>query len=134
MNLLYWKDSYSIGIAPVDQEHKELIGLINQLYDELVQSKERHSAMRFFGDLLKAISTHFALEEHIMRDRGYGGLAAHKNDHEQLLDELRDMMDAYEQADTVDVLELAPRLDQWFSRHFRTHDAELHFMLGEQTH
>lgn len=134
MNLLSWKDEFSVGIAAVDDEHKELIDLINHLYDELSQSSARHSAVRFFGDLLRAISSHFALEERIMRDHGYGRLAAHKNDHERLLSELRDMMDAYEVADTVDVLELGPRLDQWFSRHFRTHDAHLHHALGEQAH
>ncbi len=131
MNLLSWKDEYSVGIDAVDHEHKELIELINRLYAELVRSQSRHSASRFFGDLLKGISAHFALEERIMRDRGYRQLGAHKRDHERLLDELRDMMDAYEQAETVDVLELAPQLDQWFSRHFRTHDAELHHALGD---
>ena len=37
MALLQWKDRYSVGIAAVDHEHKELIGLINRLYDEWVQ-------------------------------------------------------------------------------------------------
>ena len=29
MPLLEWKDSYSVGIAAVDHEHRELIDLIN---------------------------------------------------------------------------------------------------------
>jgi hemerythrin len=129
MTLLQWKDEYSVGIAAVDHEHRELIDLVNGLYEELCRSSTGHSASRFFGDLLKGISAHFALEERIMRARGYRQLASHKHDHERLLDELRDMMEAYEQADSIDVLELAPRLDQWFSRHFRTHDAQLHHAL-----
>jgi hemerythrin len=134
MTLLNWKDEYSVGIAAVDHEHKELIELINRLYDELNKPGAKSSASKFFGDLLRGISAHFALEERIMRDLGYERMTSHKHDHERLLEELRDMMDAYEQSDTVDVLELAPRLDQWFSRHFRTHDAEFHHALGEQAH
>jgi len=134
MNLLNWKDDYGVGIAAVDHEHKELIELINHLYDELGKPGTKSSASQFFGDLLKGISAHFALEERIMRDLNYDRMAGHKNDHERLLDELRDMMDAYEQSDTVDVLELGQNLDQWFSRLFRTHDAEFHLALVEQAH
>jgi len=95
MPLLQWKDEYSVGIAAVDYEHKELIGLINRLYEEL-SSKSKGadaSAESFFGDLLRSISAHFALEEQFMRAHSYDQLVQHKADHERLLDELREMMD-----------------------------------------
>jgi hemerythrin len=44
----------------------------------------------FFGDLCKGTSAHLALEDRFMRERGYDPLAAHKSDHERLLDEIRD--------------------------------------------
>jgi hemerythrin len=65
-----------------------------------------------------------------MRDRRYERLGAHKQDHERLLDDLRDIMDAFERAEEIDSVELATRLDSWFSRHFRTHDAEFHQAFG----
>ena len=95
MTLLQWKDRYSVGIAAVDHEHKELIDLINRLYDEWVKGGPRGSVEGFFGDLYKGISAHFALEERFMRERGYDQLTAHKNDHERLLDEIRDIMDDF---------------------------------------
>jgi hemerythrin len=133
MKLLRWKEEYSLGIEAVDHEHRELIELINRLYESLTRADPKQTAAAFFGDLLKEISTHFALEEKIMRDEGYGLLGAHKEDHERLLDELREIMDAFEQSSEIDGLDLGQRLDSWFLLHFRTHDAKLHHALGDHS-
>ncbi len=130
MQLLHWKDEYSVGIEAVDYEHKQLIDLINRLHEELDAGDRKRTVPAFFGDLLKGISAHFALEERFMRERGYARLKPHKEDHERLLDELRDIMEAFEHAEEIDAVELTGRLDAWFTRHFRTHDAELHRTLG----
>ena len=134
MTLLHWKDEYSVGIEAVDHEHKELIELINRLHQELEAADAKRTVPVFFGDLLAGISAHFALEEKFMRDREYARLAPHKEDHERLLDELREIMDAFEQAEEIDAVELSRRLDPWFTRHFRTHDAELHRAIGVHPH
>jgi hemerythrin len=121
MALLQWQDRYSVGNAAVDHEHKELIDLINHLAETTI------GRAGFFGDLHRAISAHFALEERFMREHSYDQLAAHKADHERLLDDLRDMMDEFDDGRVDD---LSQRLDSWFSRHFETHDARLHHTLG----
>ena len=134
MALLQWKDEYSVGIAAVDHEHKELIDLINRLHDELSARDRKLSAAAFFGDLFKAISAHFALEERFMRERKYDQLAQHKADHERLLDEIRDIMDDFEDDQETSSAELAVRIEAWFARHFEIHDARLHTALGPHPH
>jgi hemerythrin len=134
MALLHWKDHYSVGIEAVDHEHKELIDLINRLHDELTGGGAAFSVEAFFGDLLMAISAHFALEERFMREHHYDQLAQHKADHERLLDEIRDMMDEFIGDEEGGRDDLSTRLDAWFSRHFETHDARLHKSLGTHPH
>lgn len=130
MSLLQWKDHYSVGIAAVDHEHRELIDLINHLHDEVTAKGASVAASAFFGDLIRAISAHFALEERFMRERGYDQLAQHKSDHERLLDEILVIMDEFGGDEAANRAKLAARLDAWFSRHFETHDARLHKALG----
>lgn len=130
MTLLRWKDEYSVGIESVDYEHQQLIGLINRLHDQLDAADAHMTVPAFFGDLLRGISAHFALEERLMRESDYGGFSPHKEDHEQLLNALRELMDAFEYSEEVDVVELSGRLDTSFSRHFKTRDAELHHAIG----
>jgi hemerythrin len=133
MTLLRWKDDYSVGIEAVDHEHRELIDLINRLHDELDSPGAKLTVPAFFGDLLRGISAHFALEEKIMRDEAYDKLGPHKADHERLLEDLCEIMHAFEHSEEIDRIELSQRLDAWFSHHFRTHDAKLHRELGAQT-
>ena len=125
MALLTWNDRYSVGDPAVDHEHRELIDLINQVHAEL-QAAGPGAAEARFGDLYRGISAHFALEEKQMRAARYPEYAAHKADHESLLDEIRDMMEEGAASDE----ELSRRLDAWFSRHFATFDARLHKKIG----
>jgi hemerythrin len=134
MRLLDWKDEYSVGIEAVDYEHKDLVELINRLYAQLESENAKLTVPAFFGNLLEAIGVHFALEEKLMREHSYAHLDRHTADHKRLLDELRDIMDAFDHAVEIDIVELSERLTVWFSRHFRTHDAELHHALGTYPH
>jgi hemerythrin len=130
MALLQWKDQYSVGIEAVDHEHRELIDLINRLHEELAVKATTAAVDAFLGDVYKAISAHFALEERFMREHGYDQLSQHKGDHERLLDEIRVIMDDFLDREDLAREELSARLDAWFSRHFETHDARLHHALG----
>lgn len=131
MGLLHWEKRYSVGIEAVDHEHRELVELINRLHEQAKAQGSKMAVLGFFGDLYKAISAHFALEERFMREKSYDQLRAHKGDHERLLDEIRDIMEDYEVNDLFEERLLAQRLDAWFSRHFETHDARLHRALGQ---
>ncbi|MCC2112252.1 MAG: bacteriohemerythrin [Hyphomicrobiales bacterium] len=133
--LIKWDDRYSTGIVDVDYEHRELIDLINTLFERVGEGEAAEKVTAFFGDLLNAVTGHFALEERLMRDRAYDGYSSHKADHEALLDSIRDIMDGYEAgaaAFTPD--KLGAVLDVWFSVHFSTHDARLHKVFGSMGH
>ena len=124
--LLAWKSEYDLGIPDVDHEHRELFDLINELHANLFESESSTTVSDFLGELFSRISSHFALEERLMRDGRYADFPAHKSDHERLLDEIRDLMDDYEDGGYVDLERFAGDLEQWFSVHFSTHDAALH--------
>ena len=130
MDLLEWRDEYRIGIPEVDHEHQALIELINALHRRLSQSGKAGGIGEFLGELHAQISAHFALEEKIMRRMHYAELDDHKQDHERLLDEIRDIMDGFELDGRYDAPALSGALDTWFSEHFRTRDARLHAALG----
>jgi hemerythrin len=130
MSLITWKDEFSVGVAAVDLEHRELIELINDLEANMLDQASKDTVVQTLGEIYARISAHFALEEKIMRAAGYGGYAAHKQDHESLLDQLVDIVDSVDEAGSYDRVALARGLDSWFSVHFKTHDAKLHQRLG----
>ncbi len=131
---LEWKDDYSVGIPAVDHEHRELIGLVNQLHEALALEKTEEEVAEIFGDLFRAISAHFALEERFMREQRYDQTTEHKADHERLLDELRDIMDDHRGGEGDSIERLTASVDAWFATHFQTQDARLHSRLGAHPH
>ncbi len=85
--------------------------------------------LEFLGEIYARISAHFALEERVMRERKYDQYEDHKEDHERLLDEIRDIMDVYEDQALFDEQAFAESLSRWFTDHFRTKDARFHKYL-----
>lgn len=129
MALIEWSDSFSVGVADIDHEHKSLIELINQLYASLGEGASAEDIEDFFGEIYAHISAHFALEEKIMREHNYHEYEAHKNEHERLLEDIRDMMDEYSHSTSIDEQNLSMRLKNWFGEHFKTMDSRLHKAL-----
>jgi len=130
MSLIEWKEQFSVGVPSVDLEHRELIELINDLHGLMGKGASHRQVTAALGEIYAQISAHFALEEKFMRDTGYSAYTEHKNDHESLLDELRDIMDRVEDDGSYDEARLSLELGRWFSEHFRTHDAKLHRNWG----
>jgi len=130
MSLIEWRDEFAIGIPSVDYEHQGMIRLINRFHEQLSQNASRDTVIDFLGEIHALISAHFALEEKEMLEMGYGEFQDHKDDHERLLDEIRDIMDEVEDDRSDGFSEdLGRRLDRWFSEHFKTRDARLHRFL-----
>ena len=130
MTPIEWRDEFSVGVPSVDHEHRELIDLINSLSDRASRSRSREEVVAVLGEIYAQIAAHFALEEKIMRTAGYGGLLEHKGEHEQLLDDLRDIMDRVEDDGSYDDVRMTGDLEAWFTVHFKTQDARLHGALG----
>ncbi|MEI6559203.1 MAG: hemerythrin domain-containing protein [Rhodospirillaceae bacterium] len=133
MTVIEWRSEFSTGIASVDHEHRTLITLINRLGAELARAPAGGCAgggdvgSGLLSEIHAAIAAHFALEEKVMLERRFQEFAAHKADHERLLDEIREIMEGYERGGYAGERDrLSRRLETWFTRHFRTLDARFH--------
>ncbi len=128
-----WSDSFSTGINSVDYEHRELISLVNDVISKMSHSISNDETADALGELFAHTSAHFALEESIMRRHDYIDYQDHKEDHEYLLDEIRDIMDAYDARDiSKNPNDFIKKLNNWFVGHFSTKDAKLHQLLDNK--
>jgi hemerythrin-like metal-binding protein len=127
MALIEWRKEFETGVADVDHEHRELVGLINDLHERVQSSASPEDVQAFLGEVFAKIAAHFALEESIMRKHAYDEYEAHKAEHERLLDEIRDIMD---ESDADYGTALSETVRDWFVDHFKSKDARLHKKLG----
>lgn len=129
MKYLQWSEEFSIGVDSVDYEHKILMDMINMIYSELEDRRDIEEIKQTMSEIHTEISAHFALEERFMREAGYDEFSAHKNDHEELLDQIRTMMDAIQDGPEQALDKLSDQLADWFNNHFVSFDARLHNRL-----
>ena len=136
MTMIRWRDEYCTGIASVDEEHRELVELINDLAEKLrgdVHTIE--TVENYLGEIQAKIATHFSLEERFMKDESYSHYDAHKQDHERLLAELRHILESFRHGSYLRFEQLlVQHLSDWFMVHFTTHDSLLHNELGDHPH
>ena len=129
MALVEWRDDFNVGIDEVDFEHKAMIDLINESYEEAKKDGSSEAVMDSLGEIFEKISAHFALEEKVMKELEYDQFKDHKEDHERLLDSIRDIMDEYAGETVLDDEKFGLSLKEWFVSHFSTKDARLHSFM-----
>lgn len=126
MSLIEWNDAFDLGIEEIDVEHRALVALINALHDAMSLGAGRADIIEGISEIYSLVSAHFAREEAFMRETRYMAYAEHKEDHEVLLDDLRDIIDDVSRNGEYEEARLSADLQYWFAEHFRTHDARLH--------
>jgi hemerythrin-like metal-binding protein len=134
MALLEWRDDFRTGIEGVDHEHQALIEQINAVYALINERADKEDVIDGLGEIYGSISAHFALEERMMIRHGYAEYDQHQDDHERLLDEIREITDEFEATAQLDDARLARKLADWFQLHFKTHDSRLHKMATMRDH
>jgi hemerythrin-like metal-binding protein len=93
--IVEWNDRYAVGIQHIDDQHRVLLRLINNLYRDY-SGEDAGTNPRFnlavYG-LINYIKYHFAGEEHILVRMKYPDYAAHKGQHDEFVRELLERMD-----------------------------------------
>ena len=124
-----WKPEYQTGLACIDYEHQQLVNTINSVCANLSNKDVSEEVLEQLGQLYEKINTHFALEEKLMLEQQYHLYSGHKAQHARLLENIRTMMDAYEDGNCDSCNKtLDECLISWFSQHFRAeHGVPINF-------
>ena len=53
MPLMNWTDKLSVGVAVIDDDHKKLVGMVNELYDAMQSGRGKDSLGRILDGLVQ---------------------------------------------------------------------------------
>ena len=129
-NFVEWSDDLSVGIEEIDEQHKVLVGLVNQMHRAI---HERHSSdvvQEILAKLADYTRIHFAVEESLMRILSYPGYELHKAQHDELIDHMRELQEKVASGRTAVGFELMHFLKMWLTKHIMESDREYsgHFL------
>jgi len=119
MAFFEWNDQYSVGVANVDEQHKKLVGYLNDLFEALNVGKGKEILDSILDNMVEYTQYHFATEEKLMKLHGYPGYDDHKKKHDKLAEHVLDLKSQYAAGNIVKVspIQIGIFLKDWLSKH-----------------
>jgi hemerythrin-like metal-binding protein len=135
-----WQDAYSVGNDEIDDQHRNLVSMVNHLHEHMKEDASMRLYVQIFLDeLVSYVDYHFATEERAMKESHYPDFEAHKKVHDSLRTQVEDFRSkfALNQANISD--ELMDFLKDWLLKHIGGMDTKIgaHLKahgLNHQTH
>jgi hemerythrin-like metal-binding protein len=122
--LVAWSDEFSLNTPEIDQQHQQLIELINQIWIATIdQQHNKLETLRIVYALERYTVTHFTAEEIFMREIGYPKFAAHKQAHDHFVARIR-LEKARVAAGERLNLDIVHYLKDWLINHILVADKE----------
>ena len=123
MALVQWQESLSVGVGALDQDHRSMFSMLNQMNDALQDGTEGAMMAPLLDRLLLYTREHFAREEALMAECGYPDLAAHRREHQQLAVQVRALHQRLTDGSTESLgREVLVLFKTWLTSHIRVSD------------
>lgn len=120
MVFIEWTDQFELGVARMDETHRDFISLLNRLNGA---SLEELPAL--FAKLVEHTERHFAEEDRWMLESGFIPIVIHRDEHERVLGILRETLQQLQQGDLSPGRTLVKELLAWFEQHAASMDMAL---------
>ena len=123
MDTFVWSSLFETGIAEVDQQHRELVDLVNQLSAD-TDSGNPERIDGTLGALVNYTQFHFGCEEKIMTDAGVAEIhaGAHRGAHQRFISQVGQWIEQRQHHKTVPLHQLLEALSNWLIFHILGED------------
>jgi hemerythrin len=131
-SLLVWDNSFLVDFEIIDEQHKELINMTNELIQGCDKGKIIQDVL-FIKTIRRAVEyaqKHFATEEKYLQQVNYPDFAEHKKEHEAFVSEVINQLKAFEE-NRNDPVVLVDFLKDWLVGHLAVTDKKYAPYLAE---
>ena len=117
-----WSDDFSVNIEEVDEQHRTLVGLVNDLHVAIREHRGKTASRKVLDRLAEYTRTHFMLEESLMRLTRYPGFDVHRQQHEDLIAQVQSLQYKLDHENAAITFELLNFLRKWLIQHILESD------------
>ncbi len=121
MALLAWDESLETRIPHIDEQHRGLVKLINDLDQSLQEGTAGLLVSNVLQELMRYVKDHFEDEEQFMLRHAFPDLPAHRREHDLFVTRLKDIHANFLDGDALssNILDF---LKGWLVHHIRGTD------------
>ncbi len=132
MALFNWNAQYSVNVKEIDDQHKVLIKLINDLHDAMKAGKGKDILGTILNELVQYTVKHFSYEENLFESKGYPDSKAHKEVHKKLIAQVTTLKNNFDNGNEVISMDVMNFLKEWLSGHIMGTDKKYSSHLNAQ--
>ena len=117
MELIKWSNLYSVKNSVIDNQHKKLIKIMNELFKLIAGNKDKQKMEKIIDRLIEYTVYHFKTEEDLLIKHNYPNTEKHKEEHQGFVNQVHQF-----QADCLSEkkpirLEVFSFLKKWILNH-----------------
>lgn len=116
---LVWKPFYDVGHRQLDDQHREIVNIINELYSAIQEDRDRAALRPVLDRLVDCTERHFEYEEELLEEVGYPDLEQHKAIHDSMR---RKTVELREKLGLAVGREQLAFLKSWWASHIQRQD------------
>jgi len=125
-DLVTWSPTFSVGIKLIDDQHKELLDLVNDMFNHVVG--DEYAERVYFKEIIQKaidyVKVHFSTEEKIMLHTNFPGYAEHKKAHDAFVLAVVDNVRDFEAGKRLTLTEFTRFLKEWVLSHIAVMDKQ----------
>lgn len=127
MQNIQWDQSFSVGVADIDAQHRKLVEMINALTTSQEGPDSYETASDIISRLVEYLDVHFMTEQTYMQETQYPEYRPHMAEHRAFIKKVLD----FRKRLTRDNQGLVPEMVDFLTGWLRHHIMEIDKRLGE---
>ncbi len=123
--MLYVKwidEKYSVNIRQIDEQHKKLIAIINEVFEKKMDNVGEGTAADILAKLTEYTQTHFQDEEKLMQQFNFPDLEVHQRTHQYFVKKVRQYVQDFRNNQEFLTDDLLCFLRDWLINHIMETD------------
>jgi len=117
-----WTERYSVNVAAIDDQHKRLFTIINELNDALAHGEGAAVAEPVLQKLVDYAQVHFAAEEALLEEYKFPATGAHRAEHDKFTQSIAKFREDYRAGKPGVPVSLMLFLQDWLKEHILVND------------
>lgn len=124
MAFMTWNDSLSVKIDSIDNQHKKLIEMINDFYDNVSKRSNDELISKLVNGMKTYTLMHFRTEERYMQQFNYPNYEQHKKEHDAFISKVNELEEKIKKGTAILSFEITTFLKDWIKKHIQEEDKQ----------
>ena len=122
--MFHWDEKYSVGIQSIDNQHKEIFGILNKLLEAMKMGHGNDVTAQIIQELERYAVIHFQKEEFFFQRFNFQGSTEHITEHQNFIKKIALLKPDLKSGKITLSFELLNFLKDWIDHHILVVDKQ----------